>query len=281
MKRVVCILTAFIILTVTVSGIAFEGDEHDEILEKILFGKIVLTSSERKVEYFSNLYTERQSLRALELASFLTVDLYSATRRKGINTLPALRSYRIGGLPQNIEEIIYDDGPLHGRYSHLGWNHDYGGEDQVRWETRKKILLETTEKVFNFSFLPTRIFGYDKRCDSFSALVYYIHIIADYQAGEDHEINLMPLAAKNPNSKNPDVFYELIYHLRILFDDEDSYTYGAMMGEIQELAESARKELAMNGSIDTQQYANELIDKLENNIYKLLRNEPFFKKVFY
>lgn len=270
-KWTVSFIITLLVISSVISGFAYNRDKHDDLLQHILLGPNCTAQVGSRAA---------KALDALKRAAYLTIDQFNDN---GTNDFVYLKEvYRVPNMPASLDDIKYSDGPLHGRYSHLGWNHNYDGEAQVRWEKRKKILLEATEKIFNFSILPTRFFGYDKRCDSFAALVYYIHVIADYEAGEEHDGNLMPLVVAAPTSKNPDIIYELIYHFRILFDDQDSYTYGAMMGVLQDVGNSARSELAKNGSIDTQSYANKLMEKvLKEYVYKLLRNEPFFKKVFY
>ena len=265
MKRVICLVLSLILITSTSAGVAFDGDEHDKILEKVLFGQEILTKSERKIEFFSSLYGERQSLRVLEFASFLSIDLYNANREKGVSVLRALRDYRIWGLPKNIDKIYYEDAYLHGRYTHLGWNHVYEN-DLANWRVRKNILLATTEKVFNFRFLPSAIFGYEKQCDSFAALIYYVHVIADFANDEDHGNNLMPFTQ---------TVSELIGHLDILFDSSPrSRSYSNLRTSLDSLKGEAM------GSDNTVHYAWEVLKTLKKNLPELLRQKDFFKKVF-
>ena len=201
----------------------------------------------------------------------------------------------------------------HRTYTHQGWNYSYNKEtygDLASWSVRKNILLASTEKIFDFSFLSGKWlffeFGYSDKCDSFSALVYYNHLLGDYiedvdwQKGSVDKFNGTSNGLKIPfasDSLNPvDMFSEIEKHLIILFEDQEGNdrVYDSLISDIDILANRARKITGnAEGTITEKNYGDiqvcvqELMDILTgenghyNAVHELLMKEKFFTDVFY
>lgn len=67
--------------------------------------------------------------------------------------------------------------------AHISWDTDYLLNKKVR-TNRKKLLQNSVNKVFDFGTV-NNLFGSEKgQCNSFAALLYYSHILADYIADD-------------------------------------------------------------------------------------------------
>ena len=195
----------------------------------------------------------QNALKALEYASYLAIDQYNGN---GTTELTFLRStYHVPGLPTNIDAIDFRGNEYHRKFTHYGWDHQYY-DDKANWAVRKNILLATTEKVFDFQTFSGKMlwhdFGYAQKCNSFAALVYYVHVLGDHDARESYKnIAMMQLAQPHPD-QSPDIYSELKYHLQILFADQAStHKYKAFMEELDTQAEEARRLAASTGGINT------------------------------
>ncbi len=70
--------------------------------------------------------------------------------------------------------------------SHNTWEYEYAGAEKQQ-NNRKEVLQNTVNKVFDFGFF-NNLFGCKKgKCNSFAALLYYLHILSDYLADEPDE----------------------------------------------------------------------------------------------
>lgn len=288
-KGIICITLVFMMITIATPGLAHNADEHDDILEQILFGRIILVN--RGVESASQRTDAQKALLALEYASYLVVDQFNHYGKEKFDFLK--NDYKIPGMPKSLDDIDFSANSNHRSYTHRGWNYEYT-IDRAHWNTRKNILLATVEKIFDFSVLSGKILGYDfeysNQCDSFAALVYYIHVLGDYHENESYKVTdiMIPFARNNPGDNNTDIIYELQKHLGVIFNDQkDSRTYKEMVQQLDYYGEKARSLAATTGGINTseklqqnQEYVNAVLDLLEDKVPKLLRNEPFFTKVF-
>lgn len=285
MKRIISALLVVVCLfSLCSTAMAYDKKDHSRYLELVLFGQ----------EYYavSKATSVQLALEALEDASYLALDQFNSN---GSNELSFLRNrYIVPGLPNSIEEINFTANYLHRSHTHRGWEYEYI-IDKAKWPIRKNILLSTTEKVFNFKLLSGTIlgvdFGYDKKCNSFAALLYYVHVLSDHEARVSFKVTdvMIPLAQAHVDSDNPDIYSELKYHLSILFaDQKDTHKYKAFAQELDSQAEHARSLAATMGGINNDEkfgtfksQVDDLFTLLEDYVPRLLREELFFSNVFH
>lgn len=276
--------------------VAFAHDkalDHYKDLERVLFGR-ELQGRERE-----------GAIKLLEYASALALDQFSTRemtetgkRISGTEKLLFLKTSGVRGIPSKIEEIDFiASAKTHQSYTHRGWDHDYI-DDKANWNVRKKLLLATVEHVFDFDFLSGTFLGevvsrgYDKRCNSFAALVYYVHILGDLVEAKNYKAVqsklVIPLAQAHPGESNRDIFYELDQHLPIIFrEQKNSRTYKSLISDLRELALEARALAGEVGGVNKdekfEKYHKHIVktmETLEQYIPRLLQNEEFFTKVF-
>lgn len=290
-KRLVATILAVIcLLHVAVTAYAHtkEGSNgHDQYMSWILFG------SKTYKDTLPETSKEIKAIEALENAVALCIDQYNGSYEDELKELQAMR---IHGLPDDISEINFRSNSHHRRYTHRGWNFSYP-DDKGHWEIRKTILLQTVNKVFGFQrfagkwrfVLVDKDYGYDKQCEAFSTLIYYIHILADIpDSGMDEGYSdMIKLAVANPSENNPDIYYELLRVLPIVFESQKTDpAYTGLISDIKIQANNARTFVRNTPDIKSkyskyQDYAKDLIEKLASKIPSLLKREPFFKNVFF
>lgn len=267
---------------------AYERKEHDHHIEKVLFGDEKFSSNKSS--------DIKNSIRALEAASYLAIDQANG---KGADDLAFLKNtFNVAGLP-DLSDIDFQGGASHRRYTHMGWNHYYP-VDKGNWKDRKDILLSTVNKEFKFKKTPNAVLGhffkrfreYDKKCDSFCALIYYVHIIGDCMDNESYMQfkfnypNMMGLGGRHDKES---VIAELLMHTEILFSDQkNSFKYLTLKNKLLKLDGNLKKIVQSEGGINTVvkyrkyvKYARDLMNILEKNIPNLLREEDFFRQVYY
>ena len=281
MKRIVCLIIAALFgISLPMVAFSFGAEKHNEYMSYVLFGDEDWKDPKSKIEL-------------LEKASYLALDQFNdkAFRNKGERFLQELKDKKVRDLPADISEIDFNSNYDHRRYTHMGWNHNYENDD-ANWEVRKTILCSTTNKVFNFglSELGNR-FG--EKCDSFSALVYYIHVLGDHldSASKKVEVDketMIPFATKKATEESPDLFYELknTCFERLFLDQMDSDLYQEFIRKFEKLEKAARRLQRHGVQTEEQQekWANNMDDLLvllEKYIPKLLKEETFFQKEFY
>ena len=271
---------------------SYGHSKHDLIMKKILFG------NENK--FFSG--DKAKKMQALEYASYLCVDQFNG---EGSYKLECLRKdMHITNIIKSIYEINYpntfvDKENTHRRYTHQGWN--YNGFrhlkipntdifEDANWNKRKKILLETCKKVFDFDF---QLVGYDKKCDAFCSLIYYIHLIGDYHEiseSEDKYGNYKMNSDKHPymiplykRNDSVNILNALEENFKTLFSkqkEDDNYKklLSPSLSEISKIKDRLRLECSYN---EFKEICNDLIKVLEENVPELLKREDFFRNVFY
>ena len=261
------IFVALLVIGISAFSVhAFNADEHDDYMEKVLFGL--------------NGYSEKDNekagevLQALGYASYLAIDQYSASARPGDSEkLDYLRKRHIPNLPKTID--------------------DYGTAttDKAHWETRKEILLSTVNKELKFGFLSNKILwlDYDEKCKAFAGLIYYTHIIGDHMATKYEnvalDLQMIPLA----NRHDENIIDDLEDIFKVLFKDQKSTNeYKALLRGLNDIRENAADLVHSTGGLNTeekytdyQQCAKDLMELMINNVPELLKNEDFFSKVFY
>lgn len=128
---------------------------------------------------------------------------------------------------------------------------------------------------------------------SFNVYLYNVQpgVNIDYANGSselaDHTVSsddIIPFAMLNPSDSNPDLMYEIIKQLEILFADQKSTAdFKAMMDELESAADEARnvsgdKDWKVYSKIKQCQY--KYLDVLTEYVPKLLANEKFFRSAF-
>ena len=285
--------------------------EHYEELEAMLFdNRQYVRTLNQQDEVEGKKY---RAVRTLEWATTLCIDQFGDTNG---TLLKGLKLYGVKGLPSDVSKINPDEkAPVklsarnHRQYTHQGWDHAYSEEkngDLAKWGMRKKILLSSVEKTFDFSLLDGSLlfldFGYSPKCNSFSAVLYYSHLLGDYLEDQNaDQFNGTSNGKKIPFARTtapgqPDIFSELMNHLDVMFSDqkaEGSREYSALMGDLRILAEEARS-ISGNGegTINEENYSvmHECVQKLmdmltgengqTNYIHRMLMREKFFTDVF-
>jgi hypothetical protein len=280
MKRVLCIILVLsFVVALSIPALSHNADKHNEEMSLVLLGK-----KEK----------DNDKLELLEAASYLALD---QCKGKGADKLLTLQEGEVKDLPKSIDAIDFPYTSYHRRYTHKGWNYDYSLDvkgDIAHWEVRKGILCSTTNKVFKFGLqeLGNHV---GEKCDSFSALIYYVHVLGDHSdknnlKKEVRFSELLPFADNHVNEGETDLFFELktICLERLFKDQMDSKTYKKFIRKYDRLAEDARSLQGETGGIRTEEqkemwaeYKKDLLNLLKKYIPKLLKQEEFFAEVFY
>mgnify|MGYP003293790373 CR=1 FL=1 len=296
-KKVIWLILFSMVLILLNSEVSYaypKAEKHDKALMEVLF-------EEGYSKYQS---TEiKEAIEAIMYASQLTIDQSRGSNKKNYYDL---KNYVTRGMPRKFSDIDYmydvDSGieitpNTHRKYTHQGWNVvDKKGNAVVGtkagikfWKTRKKILLSTINEVFDFGVFSTPI-HYDDKCDALCGVVYYVHILGDYDEADKISklTRVIPLAG-HKDTDQYDTITQLIKHLEILFEEQkDTSTYKSLMQEIEKIEKEAAKLERSVGGVNTEeefeiyhQCAVDLLDTLKQYIPKLLKKERFFAEVFY
>ncbi len=273
-KRFLVLLLSFIMcFWLSSSAYAYDRKEHDSIMIDVLF------KSFKNVENDLNVKDE---VEALECASFLTIDQYNGN---GENELSFLQQYKVKDIPSSISKIDYTSNQYHRRATHRGWDGEttgvYNTTDRERWLIRKKILINTTDKIFDFK-------GNTAKRDSFCALIYYIHILGDRIADPKYYPN-SDIIELGGRSDNQDITHELRHHIGILFSAQNhTYKFNHVVTKLDYLdsriATLLKKDngvLSDEDFVEYKGYATDILEVLKYNIPEMLKDEDFFRKVFY
>ena len=269
------LLVIILAIALAMPNVAFAhtGEEHNEELERMLFGDDGATFATTHKDRGD---AEGRAIQALEDAAYLCIDQYGRTSRKGDACINRLRGYWVQGVPRHLSEINpAGTGMAHRSYTHQGWDHDYSSsntsnldarEHAEKWEKRKTVLLNTVDKVFGFTLFSTGwLFGHSDKCNSLAALIYYLHVLGDYCEDKNYSMffegsngQKIPFAVQNPSDDNPDLFWEMRKHLVILFGDQEQgrRVYLSLLQQFDTLAKRARR-LDANKSDATLEEANE------------------------
>lgn len=280
-----------------------ERTQHNNELEQVLFDDSTFSKTHKNDG-------EGKAIIALETAAYLCIDQYG---KSGSKDLTNLDKYGVVGLPGDVSELnptTYNLSPrTHRSYSHRGWEVEYyqTRENRQRFETRKSILLNTANVALDYGFWHKWTQTYTKQCDSFCALVYYIHVLGDYLEdiesddykkfnGQGNGIK-MAFARANADDNNPDLFWEIQRYLEVLFEDqESSLTYKQLMLDLDNLASRSRGIVGTKNGVDNLEDYKSISECVEelmailgggyesyqyaNRIHMLLKNEEFFVQAF-
>ncbi len=281
MKRFLSALLIIVLVTGTISvGYAYGFDKHSAMLNTILFGSEIVSLTAKQEELLSD----------LQCAVYLALDQYNGHGADELTNL--IKKYRADRLPSTLEDINFKGNQYHRAYTHRGWNHVYV-IDKANWPARKEILLDVTEEVFDFRLISGDVlgvnFGYDEKCEAFAELMYYVHVLGDYEAQTTWKNNVMiPFARPNASENNPDLLWDLTHCLKVLFQEQEkTRLYKDMLGELGKNANAARLLAGSWGGINSDEKFNEqkgivkeCIKILNEHVHKLLKEEDFWTDVF-
>lgn len=243
MKRRFVALVTCIVLSLAMSTVAFAKltPEYVKDYERVLFGKSGVPTLSANAEV---------SLEILEDAVYLAVDSYN---NDGEDELQFLQKNGVNRLPSSISELTFTSNSHHERYTHMGWEYSYT-LDKGKWhDIRKPLLINAVNKALSFpggwliqldkfSWFTNDESAYDKKCVSFAALLYYIHILGDHAHNTyTTDPDRIPLGHSNPGVTNRDVLFDLEEHLAILFADQSNEAnYKKLMSELDNIGKDIR-----------------------------------------
>ena len=298
-RRISGIILLSIFLSLACSP-AFASDkpEHDKLFEYIFFGQ---------EDYKASRPDHKDAIGIIEYAAQLSIDQYegnSSTYLKFLQNggyIKCMKKYKITGLPESVNEIdIHASVDTHRNYTHMGWYCDKlsdfididvnkNKEFLKIWNKRKDILRNTANAVFDFGW---RIYGYDQRCDSFCALVYYTHILEDYLHDDynksQYNGHKILFASDTCNEDAHTLISEIIFYSKQIFihKEQKHPEYDTFERKLRELNDNTYYLIGKDGSIDEDNYekfhknAEELEEILHENINYLLKKEKWFSDVF-
>ena len=172
-KRIVALFLTFAILIVT-PCFSFACDEKQSsgFILQILFGDDAYS------------YESNESVKMLMNALYLCSeqcneqgkDKYSSLRGKGVY-LPSFSSINIS------------EGDLL-NCSHNAWEHVWPLDEEAQGN-RKKVLQRTVNRVFDFGPFNNWFGSSSGKCDSFAAMLYYLHILSDYLADDPEKTKVV------------------------------------------------------------------------------------------
>lgn len=281
------ILVLVVLLSITPLCYAHPFSDQKKEMQYVLFGRDNYYASQPK--------KQRDAIDALAYAQNLVTDEFNGdTTPVFAERLSFLQNLGVQGLPTGIEEIDFKYNSGHEKFVNIRWE-PYETPQKGNWKVRKNILLTTVNKVFDFGMgTDIYLFGnnplvpYEKQCDAFAALLFYVHQIGDIETTA-YKAYVFPLARQHPGEGNADILWDLMeIYLPSLFPSQvDSDEYKNLFTELGRLATDARELAGSVGGINSEEkekrikaYAQETIQILSRYIPKMLHNETFFINTF-
>lgn len=250
---------------------AYERKDHDELMLKILF---------RKYEYACNNSAVQDEISVITSACYLTIDQFNNYGQKYLDELIA---YGVKDIPSQVSEIGYSaSGRNHRDYTHRGWSFDYGGEMKTKWPIRQDILRKTADTVFDFD-------GNEKQKEAFCELLYYIHILGDHEDDASYTVSNGRKIDVGGRHDKEDIIHKLLDAFSILFADQtNTHKYRALTTNLRSINSKLDKLVNSEGGVNSdekfeqhQELVGDLIEILSLYLPEMLKDEPFFNKVFY
>lgn len=210
----ILVLLLFVLFPSVVS--AFNRDDHDKYLRKVLFG-----DQYKKVMEISAI-EEKETL--LEYASYLAIDFFgNDPKGSGAAQLSKL-SEKVKGLPDNISEIKFTTSPKkidenHRVFTHIGWENVHYSKyllENGHWEIRRDLLLKTVNQVWIED---------ENKANAFAKLVYFVHILGDQIYDRDKRQELLGYSAKQKIDyeqlpEEPAIYTNIIRSIRLASKNE-------------------------------------------------------------
>lgn len=179
-KRIgIVVLTVVLFLNSSLTCFACDEEQTNTYVTKVLFG-------DNAANYENNKYLEQ-----LESALYICSEQSNKDGQDKLNILKNAKVPRIPALSQiNVSNAKLFD------CSHNSWGYVSKNTKKVQSE-RKGVLRQTVIKVFNFGWFNEKFKSGSGQIDSFSAFLYYTHILADYLADdpENTEISVKGIEA--------------------------------------------------------------------------------------
>lgn len=170
----ILMLTVVLFLGSSLTTFACEEEQTNVYVSKVLFG--------------DNAYSYENDKRLEQLESALYLCSMQSDRA-GQEKLNILKKAKVKNIPTldkiNVREVDLFE------CSHNGWLTENTKKKEVQVK-RKNILRQTVIKVFDFGWFNEKFKSKSGQIDSFAALLYYTHILADYLADDpvDTEISV-------------------------------------------------------------------------------------------
>ena len=159
------VLSIAILFSDSASVFACDRKQTETYVSQMLFG-------DKAEKYKSN-----EKVQMLMKALYLCSEQYDDNDTK---ELDALKKKKVSGLPKSEEIEISQKELLE---CHNTWEYKYNAKEKQQ-RSRKTILRNTVSKVFGVGFW-NRYFKRNKeKYESFAAVLYYMHILADYLADD-------------------------------------------------------------------------------------------------
>lgn len=167
MKRIAILLVVLIFMF----SFAFPVSACDEEQTDLYITQVVFGDQTSK-------YESDESFKALLSALYLCSEQHD---NLGYDELDRLKKIQMGSIP-SLEDInITGDNLL--ECSHNSWEYEYVEAKKVQ-NNRKKVLRRTVNKIFDFGMFNKLFNANNEKCNSFSAFLYYMHILSDYIADD-------------------------------------------------------------------------------------------------
>ena len=168
----IMILTVVMFFNSSLTCFACDNERTNTYVKKILFGDNIYS------------FENDKKLEQLESALYLCSE---QSNKDGQEKLNLLRKAKVGKLP-TIAELNVSASNLY-ECSHRGWNTESKTNKAAQIE-RKSVLRQTVVKVFDFGWFNEKLKTSSGQIDSFSALLYYTHILADYLSDDPEETEI-------------------------------------------------------------------------------------------
>lgn len=164
---VLLVLSLFLKFSLVI--LACDEEQTNTYVLQVLFGdNASMHESDKKVELILN---------ALYICS-------EQSNKDGQDKLNFLKKEKVSGIP-DLEKINVSSNDL--LYcSHNAWEYKTKKIEKVQ-DLRKDILRKTVTKIFDFEWFDEIFKRNSGQIDSFSALLYYSHILADYIAADPRD----------------------------------------------------------------------------------------------
>ena len=296
-RRIISLLLAVLIIFSTVPVVYAHPtqNEHDDDLMELLFGEGYFLTGERK-----------RTFQAIADAAALCIDQFSSNenlRRKEelFKSLDDREGFSFSF--DDIDLVKGSDGQYvsartHRRYTHRGWDFNEYPLKEL-WERRKKILTATVNNEL-FGKSPGILKSVpwlekmahsekacNEECENFCKLIYYIHILGDYEEAKTYTPEVMQLIplTRHEDSTAPALIDELIEINETLFKNEASNNsvkekLKSVKEKCEQLPFSRNAEWTQAQFDEYHQYALDLKNIIKENVPLMLSHKDFFKNVF-
>lgn len=169
----ISIITIALVLLISSSAFACDEKQTDTYVTQILFGDNAQSKA------------SDDNVKKLQAALYLCSEQYG---KNGQEKIDYLKEQKVTGVP-DLETIAIEHDYLM-RCSHSTWESELPEveKEQVK---RRKVLQNTVNDALDFGFFKS-VFGRGgNKCESFAALLYYSHILADYLADDPNDTKVV------------------------------------------------------------------------------------------